>query len=377
MKVLVVLGTRPEAIKLAPVIYELRKHEDKDEDRGITTKVCVTGQHRELLRPFLELFRIEPDWDLGLMEPDQTPTSLAAQALQALEPVLERERPDWVLVQGDTTTALAAALAAFYAKIPIGHVEAGLRSEDKYNPFPEEVNRRLISYLADLHFAPTERARENLLREGIPEEKIYVTGNTVIDALHMILRRLPPLELEELGIELRDGQKLVLVTCHRRESFGPDLESVCRALRQLVERNPELVIAYPVHLNPHVRGPVWRFLGRVPQVHLLEPLDYLTFLRLMERSYLILTDSGGIQEEAPALDKPVLVLRRRTERPEVLETGAARLIGTATEAIVTETERLLRDPEEYNKMAQAENPYGDGHAAERIVRILLEHKVIA
>ena len=365
MKVLVVLGTRPEAIKLAPVIQELKRHEE------VETRVCVTGQHRELLTPFLEVCDIEPDYDLKLMEPDQRPTDLAARALQALGPVLQQERPEWVLVQGDTTTAFAAALAAFHEKVRIGHVEAGLRSGDKYNPFPEEINRRLISHLADLHFAPTAQARENLLRKGILASKIHVTGNTVIDALQMILRRLPPLDLKELGIELRDNQRLILVTSHRRESFGPDLEGICRALKRLVEKNSDLVIAYPVHLNPNVHGPVHRILNGIPRVHLLEPLDYLTFVRLMERSYLILTDSGGVQEEAPALNKPVLVLRKRTERPEVLETGAARLVGTATEAIVAATERLLNDQEEYTRMAQAENPYGDGHAAERIVRILL------
>ncbi len=385
IKVLTVLGTRPEAIKLAPVIKELERVADSESasvasasagGAGVRCRVCAVAQHRELLDPFLRLFEIEPDWDLDLMQPDQTPSQVAAGVLERLPPILEQERPDWVLVQGDTTTAFAAALAAFYSGVRVAHVEAGLRSYAR-EPFPEELNRRLISHLAELHFAPTLQAKENLLREGIPPERVHVTGNTVIDALYLVLGSPSSpglemeMEMEELGLEPQPGAKLILVTLHRRESFGERLEEICLALRQLIERNSDIELVWPVHLNPHVQEPVRRLLGGVERVHLIEPLNYPAFIKLMERAYLVLTDSGGIQEEAPALDKPVLILRNRTERPEVLKTGAAKLVGTSPPAIIRETERLLRDQEEYRRMAAAENPYGDGHAAERIVSILL------
>lgn len=369
LKVLTILGTRPEAIKLAPVIKKLERHPQ------VHSKVCVTAQHRELLDPFLRLFEIEPDWDLNLMQPDQTPSQVAARVLERLPLILEREQPDWVLLQGDTTTACAAALAAFYNGVKVAHVEAGLRSHAKEEPFPEELNRRVISQLAELHFAPTAQAKENLLREGIPPERVHVTGNTVIDALYLILKSPSSSgsSLSPEGLELlpRSGAKLILVTLHRRESFGEGLEGICLALRQLIEHNSDIELVWPVHPNPHVQRPVHRLLGGLKRVHLIEPLGYPAFIRLMERAYLILTDSGGIQEEAPALGKPVLVLRNKTERPEVLKTGAAKLVGTSPPAIIRETERLLRDQEEYRKMAAAENPYGDGHAAERIAAVLL------
>ncbi|MEN3009613.1 MAG: UDP-N-acetylglucosamine 2-epimerase (non-hydrolyzing) [Candidatus Bipolaricaulaceae bacterium] len=365
LKVLTVFGTRPEAIKLAPVILELKRHPK------VISRVCITAQHREMLDPFLRFFNINPDYDLNIMQPNQTLFDITARALYGLRDVLENESPDIVLVQGDTTTAFAAALAAFYLKIPIGHVEAGLRTSDKYQPFPEEINRRLISHLADLHFAPTERAKANLLAEGIPPAHVYVTGNTVIDALLFILERtkdqdvLPP----ELA-RLPPDRKIILVTAHRRENFGKGLDNICIALRRIVQEAPEVEIVYPVHLNPNVRAVVLRLLANVERVHLLDPLDYVAFVHLMARSYLILTDSGGIQEEAPTLKKPVLVLRETTERPEVLEVGAAKLVGTDSDKIVSETLCLLRSPQEYNRMTKAGNPFGDGQAAKRIVQTL-------
>lgn len=364
-KVLTILGTRPEAIKLAPVIKELERHP------GVVSRVCVTAQHREMLDPFLTLFGIAPDHDLNLMQPGQTLFDVTTRVLTGIKEVLEAERPEIVLVQGDTTTAFAAALAAFYLKVGIGHVEAGLRTEDKYNPFPEEINRRLISHLADLHFAPTERARANLLAEGIPDKAIFVTGNTVVDALLRILEFTgdqDPLQ----GLPLDSERRLILVTAHRRESFGEGLTNICRALKEITEGANDVEIVYPVHLNPNVQATVERHLSGLERVHLIAPLDYVPFVHLMSRAYLILTDSGGVQEEAPSLGKPVLVLRETTERPEAIEAGVAKLVGTAPERIVEETLRLLRDREEYNRMVMARNPFGDGHAAERIVSILLK-----
>lgn len=365
-KILTIFGTRPEAIKLAPVIKELERRSD-----NFVSRVCVTAQHREMLDPFLKLFDIEPNWDLNIMKPNQSLFDVTILALSKLKPVLEQEKPDIVLVQGDTTTAFAAALAAFYLKTKIGHVEAGLRTVDKYNPFPEEMNRRLISHLADLHFAPTPRAKENLLAEGINPSSIFLTGNTVIDALFMILEQTKGQDpLADLSLD--PGKMLILVTAHRRESFGEGLANICQALREIVRRAPGVEIVYPVHLNPNVRSTVERFLRGIDQVHLIEPLDYVAFVHLMNRAHLILTDSGGIQEEAPSLGKPVLVLRKVTERPEVIEAGAAKLIGTDPETIVRETLLLLEDEKEYSRMASAPNPFGDGHAAERIVKIILE-----
>jgi UDP-N-acetylglucosamine 2-epimerase (non-hydrolysing) len=366
IKVLTVFGTRPEAIKLAPVIKELEKHSDK-----VISRVCVTAQHREMLDPFLRLFNIKPEWDLNIMKPNQTLFDVTVSALSKLGSLLEQEKPDIVLVQGDTTTAFVTALAAFYLKIKIGHVEAGLRTGDKYSPFPEEVNRRLISHLADLHFAPTERARANLLAEGIHKETIFVTGNTVVDSLFAI-RELSKDQNLLKNLPLDPKRKLILVTAHRRESFGEGLKNICLALRKLVELDASVEIVYPVHLNPNVKEPVKRILGACERVHLIEPLDYVAFVHLMKRAYLILTDSGGIQEEAPSLGKPVLVLRKSTERPEAVEAGTAKLVGTDPEAIVNETLRLLNDHDAYATMANALNPFGDGRAAERIAKIILE-----
>jgi UDP-N-acetylglucosamine 2-epimerase (non-hydrolysing) len=372
MRVLIIFGTRPEAIKLAPVIRELGKRPEFD------PRVCVTAQHREMLDQVLQLFEIRPDFDLGIMRPDQSLFEVTERALAALEGVLEAERPELVLVQGDTTTAFVGALAGFYRKIRVGHIEAGLRSCDKFAPFPEEMNRRLADELSDLLFAPTEGAKANLLREGFPEERIFVTGNTVIDALLWTVERLESPEAQarlarrfaELGLDL-EGKRLILVTAHRRESFGR-LGEICHALRLIAEHNRDVELVYPVHLNPQVRGPVRRALEGTERVHLLEPLDYESFVWLMSRAYLILTDSGGIQEEAPSLGKPVLVMRERTERPEALAAGTAKLVGVAPQRIFQEAQRLLDEPAEYAKMARAVNPFGDGHAAERIVSILKE-----
>jgi UDP-N-acetylglucosamine 2-epimerase (non-hydrolysing) len=372
MRVLIIFGTRPEAIKLAPVIRELGKRSEFD------PRVCVTAQHREMLDQVLQLFEIRPDFDLGIMRPDQSLFEVTERALAALEGVLEAERPELVLVQGDTTTAFVGALAGFYRKIRVGHIEAGLRSHDKFAPFPEEMNRRLADELSDLLFAPTEGAKANLLREGFPEERIFVTGNTVIDALLWTVERLESPEAQarlvrrfaELGLDL-EGKRLILVTAHRRESFGR-LGEICHALRLIAEHNRDVELVYPVHLNPQVQGPVWRALEGTDRVRLLEPLDYESFVWLMSRAYLILTDSGGIQEEAPSLGKPVLVMRERTERPEALAAGTAKLVGVGRERIFQEAQRLLDEPAEYAKMARAVNPFGDGHAAERIVSILKE-----
>ena len=382
LKVLVVFGTRPEAIKLAPVIRELWKYSDRT-----VCKICVTAQHRQMLDQVLRLFEIKPDYDLNVMEDNQSPTQVAAAVLARLEPILQQERPDWMLVQGDTTTVAAASLAAFYARVKVGHVEAGLRTYDKWQPFPEEINRRVAGVIADLHFAPTERARQNLLREGVPAERILVTGNPVIDALHWVAALPSPPEVIELlgrlGMPAKEDFlpasnpiRLILVTAHRRENFGWPLENICLALRDIAEHyRREVHIVYPVHLNPNVWEPVHRLLGDVPNITLVPPLDYLSLVHLMKRSYLVLTDSGGIQEEAPSLGKPVLVLREVTERPEGVEAGTVRVVGVERETIVRETVRLLEDSRAYQAMASAVNPYGDGHAAERIVAALLGERV--
>jgi len=375
-RLLCIFGTRPEAIKMAPVVRELRKHSDR-----IVTRIWVTAQHRQMLDQVLDLFGIQPDLDLNIMQDGQTPTQVAALVLQRLEPHLTRERPDWILVQGDTTTVMATAIAAHHLQIKIGHVEAGLRTHDKLNPFPEEMNRVVADALSDLHFAPTQRARENLLREGISDASIRVTGNTVIDALQWIVQQPPSPEaralLARLGIELCDyattrpsDLRLLLVTAHRRESFGEPLRNICAALREIATRRPDVRIVYPVHLNPNVQQPANELLRDLPNVTLLPPVDYLMLAHLLKHCYLVLTDSGGLQEEAPSLGKPVLVLRCVTERPEAIEAGAARIVGTDREAIVRETYRLLDDAEAYAAMARAVNPFGDGHAAERIVEAL-------
>jgi UDP-N-acetylglucosamine 2-epimerase (non-hydrolysing) len=331
--------------------------------------VLVTAQHRHMLDQVLRAFDIRPDHDLDLMRPGQSLADVTVGVLRGVERVLRSVRPDMVIVQGDTTSALAAALAAFYQRIPVAHVEAGLRTNDKYSPYPEEMNRRLISSLADLHFAPTRGAKENLLREGIPRGHIHMTGNTVVDALKAICRSKVAWHVPVLD-KIAPEQRVILVTAHRRESSGPGFERICRALRIIVERNPDVEVVYPVHLNPNVRKPVRAVLGGVRRVHLIEPLEYLPFVRLMERAYLILTDSGGIQEEAPALGKPVLLMRDETERPEAVAAGTARLVGTDTEVIVSATERLLRSGAAYRKMARARNPFGDGRASSRIATAL-------
>jgi len=367
MRVLCVFGTRPEAIKLAPVVRALRT-----DPAGGATRVCVTAQHREMLDQMLDVFGIQPDYDLNIMEPDQSLTEITANILTRLEPVLRAEKPDWVLVQGDTTTAMVAGLAAFYQGIKVGHVEAGLRTGDKGRPFPEEMNRRLADGLSDLHFAPTARARENLLREGMRDGSIVVTGNTVIDALQWMAAQPPPPTLDDRWF---GAKRLILVTAHRRESFGEALENICLAVRDLVARyGGEVCVVYPVHRNPRVQEPVYRLLGEVPNVRLLPPLDYLSLVHVMKRSYLILTDSGGIQEEAPSLGKPVLVLRDVTERPEGVEAGTVKVVGTDRHRIVREAARLLDDDARYAEMAHAANPYGDGHAAGRVVAALRRYQ---
>jgi UDP-N-acetylglucosamine 2-epimerase (non-hydrolysing) len=366
-RVLSIFGTRPEAIKLAPVVAELRKR------AGIVSQVAVTGQHREMLDQVLGLFGIRPEYDLNLMEKNQALSKLAGSILELLQPVFQSFRPDWVLVQGDTTTAAVAALAAFYARVKVGHVEAGLRSHNKWSPFPEEVNRRLAGAVADLHFAPTEQSRQNLLREGVPASQVAVTGNTVIDALHWVeAQPWDPSSLGEAGRALEaPGAKLVLVTAHRRENFGEPIIRVCEALRHLAQRYHDGIrVFYPVHRNPNIWEPVHRLLGGIPNIILSPPLEYLPLVHLMKRSYLVLTDSGGMQEEAPALGVPALVLREVTERPEAVACGNVRLVGTDRERIVSEAARLLDDPQERQSMARAVGPYGDGRAAQRIVSAL-------
>jgi len=370
LKIISVFGTRPEAIKMAPVIRELAKYPDR-----IVNKVCVTAQHRQMLDQVLKLFSLHPDYDLDIMQESQTPSQVAASVLTRLEPVLQREKPDWVLVQGDTTTTMAASVSAYYARVKVGHVEAGLRTHDKWQPFPEEINRRIAGVVADLHFAPTDRARLNLLREGVPSEKILVTGNPVIDALQWVAEQ--PFDQVTLKFKLQPA-RLILVTAHRRENFGRPLENICNALRKIAERyGNQVQIVYPVHLNPNVREPVNRLLGGIENITLLPPLDYLPLVWLMKQAYLVLTDSGGIQEEAPGLGKPVLVLREVTERPEAVDAGTVKLVGTTCASILNATIRLMEDTGEYQKMATAINPYGDGRAADRIVRALLGDRMSA
>jgi UDP-N-acetylglucosamine 2-epimerase (non-hydrolysing) len=363
-----IFGTRPEAIKMAPVIRELERHPGL-----FHLRTYATAQHREMLDQVLELFGIVPDVDLDIMEEGQTPSLVASRVLAELDVILRHERPTWVLVQGDTTTVMASAIAAHHLRIRVGHVEAGLRTSDRWNPFPEEMNRVLADHLSDLCFAPTERARQNLLREGIPERAIRVTGNTIVDALLDVAARPWEPEPGSRLASILDHQDVILVTAHRRESFGMPLENICEALRRIAHAGEGAVhLVYPVHPNPRVEEPVTRFLGGVPYVTLLPPLDYLTLVQLMKRSSLILTDSGGIQEEAPALGIPVLVLREVTERPEAVEAGTAKVVGTDTDRIVVETLELLRNQEAYNAMSRSVNPFGDGHAAERIVGALID-----
>ena len=373
IKVLSVFGTRPEAVKMAPVVQALARTE------GIEARVCVTAQHREMLDQILGLFQLKPDYDLDLMRSDQSLAELSAAIFTHLDPVLDDFKPHWVFVQGDTTTVAVAALLAYYHRIRVGHVEAGLRTHDKWQPFPEEINRRIAGVTADLHFAPTEWARKNLLREGVDDKTIAVTGNPVIDALQFVAKQPDIVSitqlLDGLGIGNRDSlpgkYRLILVTAHRRENFGAPLEAICQALKKLAARG-DVEIIYPVHLNPNVQEPVNRILKNIPHITLLPPLDYLPLVQLMKHAALILTDSGGIQEEAPIFGIPVLVLREITERPEGIEAGTLKLVGTDTDRIIESTNRLLDDPSAYGQMAKAANPFGDGHAAEKIVQALLD-----
>ena len=372
MKILSVFGTRPEAVKMAPVVRELRQ------TPNIESRVCVTAQHRQMLDQVLDLFNIQPEYDLDLMREDQSLAELSAAIFTHLDPILSDFKPDWVLVQGDTTTVAITALLAYYHRIRVGHVEAGLRTHDKWQPFPEEINRRVAGVIADLHFAPTPWTKQNLLQEGIQESAIAVTGNPVIDALHFAAEQPEPQEITQLagklGIGNREsGKRLILVTAHRRENFGKPLEEICQALKELASRG-DVEILYPVHLNPNVQEPVYRILKGVDHITLLPPLDYLPLVGLMKRATVILTDSGGIQEEAPAFGIPVLVLREVTERPEGVEAGTLKLVGTETRRIVQETTRLLDDEFAYRAMAKAANPFGDGHAAKNIVKALLNYK---
>lgn len=359
------MGTRPEAIKMAPVVQALHQRPERFE-----TIVVATAQHRLMLDQVMAIFRIRPDIDLDLMRPDQSLSELAARVLTTMDATLRELQPDLLLVQGDTTTVLATTLAAFHLDMPVGHVEAGLRSHDLRNPFPEEMNRRLASVVTALHLAPTPLAADELRQERIERARIAVTGNTVVDALHQLLREpFDPAATPLAGLPLSEG-RLLVVTSHRRESWGRDLESTCLALRDLVERFPDLQVVYPVHLNPNVRKTVIELLGEAGRIHLTEPLDYFTFVNLMRRCHLILTDSGGVQEEAPTLGKPLLVLRKLTERPEAFHAGLSKVVGNVREAIVAEASRLLEDPAAYRAMVSAENPFGDGQAAQRIVRAL-------
>lgn len=364
-KVLSVLGTRPEAIKMAPVVQELAKHPHR-----IISTVRVTAQHRQMLDQVLDLFGIVPDYDLDIIQEYQSLSQVTCDVLSNLEPVFLREKPDWVLVQGDTTTVMATALLAYYHCIPVGHVEAGLRTHDKFHPFPEEINRTVTDVVADLHFAPTETAKRHLLREGISESSICVTGNTVVHALLQVVKK--PCQLDGHLAGIPWDKRIILVTAHRRENFGQPLVNICHALLEVAGSYPDIHIVYPVHPNPNVQEPVRSLLDGNSHISLLEHLHYLTFVHVMQRSYLVLTDSGGLQEEAPSLGKPVLVLREVTERPEAVEAGTVKVIGTASKAIVQHVAHLLDDRAAYETMARAVNPYGDGHASKRIIRILLE-----
>ncbi len=379
IRVLSIFGTRPEAVKMAPVVRALANTPEID------SCVCVTAQHREMLDQVLKLFEISPDIDLDLMRPNQSLAELTAAVFTHLDPVLGQVKPDWALVQGDTTTVMAASLASYYRRVRVGHVEAGLRTFDKWQPFPEEINRRVASVTADLHFAPTEWSRQNLLREGVPAKAVVVTGNPVIDALQSAanLPTLPEIEallkrlgapVDEPSVVSRAGSRLVLVTAHRRENFGQPIENICAALASLADTyHGQVQFVYPVHLNPNIQEPVYRLLGSLPNITLLPPLDYLPMVQIMKRSTLVLTDSGGLQEEAPSLGAPALVLREVTERPEGVQAGTVRLVGTDTQRIIAETRRLLDDSQAHAAMAKAVNPYGDGHAADRIVRAILDY----
>ncbi len=368
MKVLSVFGTRPEAIKMAPLVKKLKETE------GIESVLCVTAQHREMLDQVLSLFELTPDYDLNIMKPNQTISMITTNVLLGLDDIFAKEKPDIVLVHGDTTTTFAAALSAFYHQADVGHVEAGLRTYDKYSPFPEEMNRVLTGHIADIHFAPTERNRENLIREGISEEKIFITGNTVIDALLEVADK--PYEFVDETLKKIDfeNKRVITVTCHRRENLGENMENIFGAIRQIGDEFDDVEIIYPVHLNPKVREIAGRILAGADNIHLIEPLQYQPFVNLQAKSYLIITDSGGMQEEAPSLGKPVLVVRKETERPEAVAAGTVKLAGVDKDTIYSMAKELLTDKKAYDKMAHAANPYGDGHACEKIIDILRNRK---
>lgn len=372
IKVMTVFGTRPEAIKMAPIVLELQKHPDT-----ILPVVAVTAQHREMLDQVLNLFHIKPDHDLNIMAAGQTLFDITTRAMMGLDKVLTEEKPDIVLVHGDTTTTFAGALAAYYHQTAVGHVEAGLRTHNKYSPFPEEMNRRLTGCIADLNFAPTSTSEANLLAENVPPESIFVTGNTVIDALHHTVRDDFDFQEESLKDVDFQNKRIILVTTHRRENLGEPMRHVYKALKQLTEEFDDVEVVFPVHKNPKVREVVNEELGGLAKVHLIDPLDYEPFANLMHRAYLILTDSGGVQEEAPALGKPVLVLRDTTERPEAVDAGTVKLIGTDRERVYEEAKKLLTDKAEYSRMAESVNPYGDGKAAARIIQAILYHYGLA
>lgn len=368
MKVMSVFGTRPEAIKMAPLVKKLNT------DPDIESVLCVTAQHREMLDQVLELFELKPDYDLNIMKPNQTLAMITANVLTGMEDVLIKERPDIVLVHGDTSTTFSAALAAFYQKIPVGHVEAGLRTYDMYSPFPEEVNRVLTGHMASIHFAPTERNRSNLMKEGIPEDRIAITGNTVVDALLEVAGK--PYEFEDETLKNIDfeNKRVIAVTCHRRENLGEYMVHIFSAIREIAEEFEDVEVVYPVHLNPKVRETANEILSGCENVHLIDPLSYQPFVNLMAKSYFIITDSGGMQEEAPSLGKPVLVVRRETERPEALAAGTVKLAGVEQATIAAMARELLTDRSAYDAMAHAENPYGDGHACEKIIEALKNMK---
>ena len=370
-KILVVFGTRPEAIKMAPVIHVLMK------EKSIKTKICVTAQHREMLDQVLDLFEIIPEYDLNIMKSGQNLFDVTTQILKGMENVLDEFNPDLVLVHGDTATTFAAALSAFYKQIKVGHVEAGLRTGDIYAPWPEEANRKLTSNITEFHFAPTLLSKENIIKENVSEENVFVTGNTVIDALLWVCKKIKSSielekELEKFYPMLDKQKKIILVTGHRRESFGGGFERICESILEIAKKYSECQIVYPVHLNPNVQEPVKRMLSEVENVYLIEPLDYLPFVNLMMRSYMILTDSGGIQEEAPSLGKPVLVMRETTERPEAVEAGTVKLVGTSVETIIHAVSELMDDEKIYSNMSKAHNPYGDGYSSEKILETIKE-----
>ena len=366
LRIMSVFGTRPEAIKMCPLVKELASHPE------IESLCCVTAQHRQMLDSVLEVFDLKPDYDLNIMTPRQTLSTITSKCLTGMDEAIETLKPDMILVHGDTSTTFAGALSAFYHQVPVGHVEAGLRTYDKYSPFPEEMNRKLVSAIADLYFCPTVNNKHNLLKEGITDG-LFVTGNTVIDALKTTVREDYTFSTDELNHLPYGEKKVLLVTCHRRENYGEPMKQIMLALRQIAEQNEDVELVYPVHLSPVVREAVDKYLRGTPRVHLIDPLPADEMHNLMARSYLVLTDSGGLQEEAPALGKPVLVMRRETERPEAVEAGTVKLCGVVQDDIVTMTERLIHDQEAYRKMAHAVNPYGDGHACERIAQAILWH----